>query len=173
MLYVVRFLIFLSSIWSYCIFNLKYLLGKTSTNESLQEYVKSCEGLSTIDLQNKIRTDFTYESDFIDYAKHELDFFFSRRGDCDDHAHFCEVVLPRLGFTMVSTVSVMKPDKHGHAICIAEKDGKWYGFGNWQLVHFMNNDLEHIGNEVCKRMDGGLWFAVRYQNGEFIEGIIK
>lgn len=171
----IRFLIFLSNIYSWFVFGIVSLFGRVADEDEIDDLIDEnhLNEKTPQELQNWIRDNFSYRKDIIDYAKHPLAFLYDKRGDCDDFANFCEIVLPKLGYTNVYTISSMADNKAGHAVCVAEKNGNVFGFGNWNLIYFESHDLEHIGDVVCKRMSGNFWFIVKYENGKFIEGKVK
>lgn len=174
-LLVVRFLIFLGSIYSKIIFVFFAIIGRVSDEEDIDDLIDN-EGLrqkEPHELSMWMKTYFSYVEDIIDYSKDPLMFLYDRKGDCDDFAAFCEVLFKKLGYTNIFTVSTMADNKSGHAVCVVERNGYVYGFGNWSIIFFDNNSIEHIGTKICSQMNGNLWFILKYQEGKFIEGLVK
>ncbi len=176
LIYTVRFISLLSSIYSMFLYAFFCLLDRVSTDEDLENLIDDQRLFekTPVELQHWIRNYFTYRSDLIDYSKHPLMFLKDRVGDCDDFASFCELLLPKLGYSNVYIVTVMNSKCSGHAVCIAQKNGVVYGFSNWHILFLPNHDLYHLGYMISEKINKGkLWFIIKYIDGKYIESLVN
>lgn len=148
-LLLIRIMMFFSRVYSNLMYQYCKLTGNISDVEDFDILLAEVENFNPEEFQDYIRENFTYQADgWVDYSKHYLQFMYDEKGDCDDFAHLCAKLLERMGFDNVHLITVMADSNFGHAICVAEKNGKVYGFGNWRLIHFPSNDLREMGNHT-------------------------
>ena len=124
------------------------ITGNVAKPEAFEALLEKVKNFSPEQFNDYIKSNFTYEADGIDYSDHPLMFLRTRKGDCDDFANLCGRLLERMGYAVYLT-SVFADVKRGHAVCVASKDGKTYGFGNWALMRFSSSDFVTVGREIC------------------------
>lgn len=147
--FILRCLIFLSRTYSIILFRFKKLIGLTATEKEFNDLVEKCKSLTPQEINDYLRARYNYEADgFIDYSKHHLCFMYDGRGDCDDFSNLGIKLLTAIGYNTY-LLSVFVSLTKGHSVCIAEKDGKYYGFGNWRLMTFKSFDFKEVGQEIC------------------------
>jgi hypothetical protein len=173
--FILNILFKLSLIYSWLEYKISLLFGKIAKEDDFNKLVQYLTDKTPEQIQLHIRAIYTYEADkTIDYTKHYLKFMYDKRGDCDDHCALCEQLLPRLGYINVYRVNVLS-DNGGHAICIATdpKTDRIYGFGNWRLVEFDHNSLEHVGEVVSNRMSGKLVLIMKYIENKLKDSFVR
>jgi hypothetical protein len=157
--YMILFSLLLSRIARNFYFYVAKFKNQLALPEALTAMIDKCKKMTAWEFNEYIRKSFTYESDKIDYSKHPLMFIYDKKGDCDDYAQLAVKILPHMGYN-VYLISVFADVDRGHAVCVGEKDGRFYGFGNWRLMTFEGKDFIKIGNEISN---------IGYQcNAEFI-----
>lgn len=150
---MLKYLIRLSSISSRVVAELDYfyrrMTGQAAKPEAFEALLQKVQHYTPAMLNEYIRSHYTYNADKIDFSMHYLVFMHHKQGDCDDFAHLCARLLERMGYE-VYLCCVFADTNRGHCVCVAQKDGQAYGFGNWPLMAFDSFDFEAVGRKICE-----------------------
>lgn len=142
----------LSRLYSKFKFQLQKIMGWTASEKEMDDLINMFKEQTPNDINEFIRINFEYTPDVIDYSKHYLSFLYDECGDCDDFANLSINILIKLGYDCY-LVSAFINETEGHAMCIAKKDEKIYGFGNWKLMNFNSFDFKDVAKDICFKHD--------------------
>jgi len=150
---MLKYLIRISTFFSRIVAEIDYiyhrLRGQAASVEAFEALLQKVQNYSPDQFNEYLRKHFTYKADKIDYSMHYLVFLHKKQGDCDDYAHLAARLLERMGYETY-LCCVFADTERGHCVCIAQKDGLIFGFGNWPLMVFESFDFESVGKRICE-----------------------